>query len=183
MDFRHVIHSRRGVRFHCISCGRCCSGESEGLVFLYRDDIRTITTYLKISEADFLLTYCDVVDVAYKGDYVPTIILKLNAATSNCILQKKDGTCLIYPVRPFQCASFPFWQLNLANEQAWVKIKKACPGFSAKIHGHLYTIDEIKAFLDKELQLEDGHSHLLEQNDFKLSTIYPCLEKKKQHRT
>ncbi|OLS15930.1 MAG: putative Fe-S oxidoreductase [Promethearchaeota archaeon CR_4] len=178
MELQQVIHSRKGVRFHCASCGRCCSGESEGLVFLYRDDIRNIASFLMMSEAYFLLNYCDVVDAAYKSAYVPTIIIKLNPNTSSCLFQKNDGNCTIYPVRPFQCVSFPFWHLNLVNEQSWERIKENCPGLSTPKQGHLYTIEEINVFLDKERQLEDDYFQFLEQNDFKLTKIYPCLEKK-----
>jgi Fe-S-cluster containining protein len=178
VDWREVIRSRRGVRFQCHACGHCCSGESEGLVFIYDEEIRAISTHLKMSETDFLYTYCDVVEAAYKGEYVPTIVIKMNPNTNNCIFQQANDSCIIYPVRPFQCRSFPFWTLNVENAITWEKLKEICPGFSRSKGGHLYTLDEIQALLDKEKLLEDEHYRRLLENDFKLSALYPCLEKK-----
>lgn len=173
-----VIQSQRGVWFKCLACGLCCSGESEGLVFIYKEEIQRICSYLKLSEADFLQLYCDVVDAAYKDGFLPTIVLQMNPTTQNCIFQEANNTCRIYPVRPFQCASFPFWALNVRNTEAWNKVKDTCRGFETKGEGHLYSLNEIKTFLDKEKALEDEHYKRLLEHDFKLSAIYPCLEQK-----
>lgn len=44
----------------------------------------------------------------------------------DCIFH--DGGCSIYPVRPAQCRTFPFWLKNLRNEQAWQDTAAGCPG-------------------------------------------------------
>lgn len=178
MDLPDVIQSQTGVRFQCVACGHCCSGESEGLVFIYKREIQAICAYLKIPEATFLRTYCDVVEAAYNDEYVPTIVIKMNPNTQNCIFQQANGSCKLYPVRPFQCASFPFWVLNVRDAAAWEKVKEKCPGFSVTKGGHVYTLDEIKEYLDKEKALEDEHYKRLLENDFKLSAIYPSLKQK-----
>ncbi len=178
MDLADVIHSQSGVRFQCVACGHCCSGESEGLVFIYKGEIQAICSYLKMSEAEFLRSYCDIVEAASKEGYVPTVVLKMNPMTQNCTFQQMNGSCKIYPARPFQCKSFPFWALNVRNPATWEKVKETCRGFSRKKEGHLFTLDEIRTFLDEERRLEDEHYKKLLENDFKLSALYPCLKQK-----
>ena len=36
--------------------------------------------------------------------------------------------CGIYPVRPLQCRTWPFWPENLINESAWKRAARGCPG-------------------------------------------------------
>ena len=36
--------------------------------------------------------------------------------------------CTIYPVRPRQCRTWPFWNSNLESPEDWESIKEGCPG-------------------------------------------------------
>ena len=50
-----------------------------------------------------------------------------------CFLERApDGkrTCGIYPVRPLQCRSWPFWDGNLASEDTWKEAASDCPGMN-----------------------------------------------------
>ncbi len=52
-------------------------------------------------------------------------------ANFDCIfLQRADGkaTCGIYPVRPMQCRTWPFWEMNLQTPAAWTHAASRCPG-------------------------------------------------------
>jgi len=44
------------------------------------------------------------------------------------VLPMKRRGCSIYPVRPLQCRTWPFWHGNLASRQAWDLASKKCPG-------------------------------------------------------
>lgn len=64
--------------------------------------------------------------------------------TKDCIfLQKIDSQkkCTIYPVRPNQCRTWPFWSDNLANPDAWNKAAQKCPGVN---RGKGYSFEEIE---------------------------------------
>ena len=62
--------------------------------------------------------------------------------TGDCIFF--DSGCTIYPVRPTQCRTFPFWKENLTNPGAWEQTAKNCEG----IHqGKTYSEEEIDALL------------------------------------
>jgi Fe-S-cluster containining protein len=50
--------------------------------------------------------------------------------------------CGIYPVRPLQCASYPFWFSNLRSETRWRALRRGCPGID---QGRLYGKEEILA--------------------------------------
>jgi hypothetical protein len=55
--------------------------------------------------------------------------------------------CGIYPVRPLQCRTWPFWEGNLESEKAWKRTKKKCPGLDT---GRPFSADEIVALRDAE---------------------------------
>jgi hypothetical protein len=50
--------------------------------------------------------------------------------------------CTVYEARPRQCRTWPFWDSNLKDPQAWAETCEVCPG-SGK--GKLYQIDQIEA--------------------------------------
>ena len=49
--------------------------------------------------------------------------------------------CSIYPVRPHQCRTWPFWPGNLADPQSWVEAQLRCPGIN---RGPIHLCDEIE---------------------------------------
>lgn len=63
-----------------------------------------------------------------------------------CVFFEKQG-CRIYPVRPRQCRTFPFWTANLRSEVRWQKISRACRGIGK---GRQYTKSEILDILADE---------------------------------
>jgi Fe-S-cluster containining protein len=67
-----------------------------------------------------------------------------HSGTKDCIfLREIDGKkrCVIYPVRPSQCRSWPFWARNLASPDAWNKAGQKCGGIN---RGKLYSFEEIQ---------------------------------------
>jgi len=53
-----------------------------------------------------------------------------------------DEGCTIYPERPRQCRTFPFWSESLRSREDWSKLKEFCHGVDT---GRLYPLEEIQA--------------------------------------
>ena len=125
-----------GLHFECMQCGRCCSGPGEGYIWVTKPEIQIIADFLKISVEQLRRKFLKRVGLR-------TTIIE-HPGTKDCILlhdiagQKK---CLIYPVRPSQCRTWPFWSDNLADPNDWNKAAQKCPGIN---HGRLYTCEEIE---------------------------------------
>ena len=47
-------------------------------------------------------------------------------------LKRENGKalCSIYPVRPVQCRTWPFWSSNLRSREAWESAANNCPGMN-----------------------------------------------------
>lgn len=125
-----------GLHFECIQCGRCCSGPGEGYIWVTKPEIEFIADFLKISIGQLRKQYLRRVSLR-------TTIIE-HHATRDCIfLQNIEGRkiCVIYPVRPSQCRTWPFWSDNLSNSNNWNKAAQKCPGINK---GKLYTCEEIE---------------------------------------
>jgi Fe-S-cluster containining protein len=53
----------------------------------------------------------------------------------------KTRGCTIYPVRPRQCRTWPFWDSNLESPEAWDDVKVTCPGAG---RGNFFSLEEIE---------------------------------------
>jgi len=139
-----------GLHFECMQCGRCCAGPSEGYIWVTRAEIKLIADFLKMTEAQLRQKYLKRVGLR-------TTIIE-HHFTKNCIFLKhgsilcplgatkdelhgKQKNCLIYPVRPNQCRTWPFWPSNLKSPDIWNETAKKCPGIN---RGRFYSFEEIK---------------------------------------
>jgi Fe-S-cluster containining protein len=50
---------------------------------------------------------------------------------------------MIYPVRPMQCRTWPFWDQNLKNGKAWKSASERCPGMCDAEAPH-YALEHIE---------------------------------------
>ena len=105
-----------GIFFQCRRCGRCCTGDP-GAVYVGQDEIRKIAQFLLIPVPRFIRKSL----YRYKDSY------SISEDNQGRCLFYENG-CAIYPVRPIQCRTFPFWFNNLRSEQKWRQIEKECPG-------------------------------------------------------
>jgi hypothetical protein len=51
-----------------------------------------------------------------------------------------NGKCNIYPVRPTQCRTWPFWLSNVRTKADWAEVHEDCPGIG---QGKLHSREEI----------------------------------------
>ncbi|MGM0439728.1 MAG: YkgJ family cysteine cluster protein [Chlamydiota bacterium] len=114
---------KEGLPFECQGCGRCCTGCS-GYVWLTEAEIKRIAAFLDLNIYDFTFKYVRQV----KGRY-SLIEIKRPNGDYDCVFLK-EGRCTIYPVRPVQCSTFPWWPHNLKSSETWQQAGKECPGIS-----------------------------------------------------
>ena len=58
-----------------------------------------------------------------------------------------DRGCTVYPARPQQCRTFPFWPANLKTRGAWEEVAHDCPGVGK---GKLYPLEAIRRIVRGE---------------------------------
>lgn len=128
-----------GLRFSCVQCSHCCKDEP-GYVFLSEKEISIIHKHLGLSQENFIKTYCKKVQMG--TFYMLSIIERPN---NDCIFLTDSG-CSIYPVRPIQCRSYPFWAALVESQEDWDRESEECPGIN---HGELHKKEEIEEWLEK----------------------------------
>jgi hypothetical protein len=125
-----------GLHFECQQCGKCCSGPSEGYIWVTRPEIQLIADFLKIPAKQLQRDYLKHVGLR------TTIIEQPNS--KDCIfLREINGQkkCMIYPVRPSQCKAWPFWSSNLTAPFAWNRATQRCNGIN---RGRFFSFEEIE---------------------------------------
>ena len=126
----------QGLRFSCLGCGRCCSGEPGAIYFTEQEEER-ICGHLNISKDRFRREY-----VTDRWEY-PSIGEKKNG---ECLFYNPDtARCGIYTVRPSQCRTWPFWPELLESPGEWARASRRCPGIN---DGRLWTEKEIRSILE-----------------------------------
>ncbi len=104
----------------CLSCeGNCCVGES-GYIWCNPKEIEVMADFFDLNPKDFIEK--NMQKVGYKLSLKEIKI----AQSYNCIFFNLDKkACKIYPVRPYQCRTFPFWEHFKNNIK---EVEKECPG-------------------------------------------------------
>lgn len=128
IDFERPYFFDPGLRFACQGCGACCTG-APGTIYVHPIEIERIARHLGIKAASFIDQYL----YPFKDSY------SIDEDEQGACLFYNNG-CRIYPVRPLQCRTFPFWFSNLRSMSRWQRIQQECPGIGC---GRLYTKAEI----------------------------------------
>ena len=125
-----------GLRFECTQCGDCCSG-APGIVYVSDEEIEKIAAF--IGRPGKGLPKSHLRSVGKK------ISLTEDKKTGDCCFLKtgRNGTrsCSIYPVRPLQCRTWPFWNYNLEDRDAWDAAAAECPGMNRGTHHDFVQIE------------------------------------------
>ncbi len=115
-----------GLAFECEQCGRCCAGPEEGFVWVTDEDIQAIAAHLGMT--------VEQVRKRYVRRAVRRLSLVEDPTTRDCVFLRRDAEgnshCEIYPVRPVQCRTWPFWPGNLRSPNAWARAGERCPGIN-----------------------------------------------------
>jgi len=111
---KHLI---KPENFNCLRCGACC--RVPGYVTLEAGEIEAIAAFLGLDTYTFTEKYTRVT--------LDRNALSLTEdADGRCICLQPDNTCMIQPVKPAQCRSFPFlWRSK--------KLEQCCPALRAKL--------------------------------------------------
>jgi uncharacterized protein len=118
-DSRPWYH--QGLRFTCTQCGHCCTG-APGNVWVTKEEIAAIAGFLGIAVDELEARHVRVV-----GNR--KTLVDLPHANWDCtFLDPEKRNCQIYPVRPRQCRTWPFWDSNIKTPDAWRATCEACPG-------------------------------------------------------
>jgi Fe-S-cluster containining protein len=121
-----------GLSFQCTRCGACCTG-APGFVWVNIEEITRLAEYRGESVEQFSLAFVRRVGNRYSLKEKPG---------GDCIFWDKKAGCTVYPARPTQCQTWPFWPENIETSEAWEHVKSVCPG-SGK--GQWFSVEEIRA--------------------------------------
>ena len=123
-----------GLQFSCHQCNNCCRGAQPGWVYVSPQQIERIARFLELGQRTFTKRF-----LTKDENGKPVLRLKPNG---DCIFW--DDGCNVYPARPRQCRTFPFWPENLESPEAWQALKQFCHGVD---QGRLYPLSEIQSVL------------------------------------
>ncbi len=121
----------KGLKFECTKCGKCCRGEP-GFVWVNGAEIVSIAGFLGVG-LETLESSC----IRRAGERM-TLREKPNG---DCVFWENGIGCRIYPVRPTQCRTWPFWKQNITTPQAWRRVSERCQGIG---RGKTYRAEEIR---------------------------------------
>jgi Fe-S-cluster containining protein len=119
-----------GLRFTCTRCGHCCTGEP-GYVWVNEEELQALAEFRGEPVEETRERYTRWTS---RGR---TLREKTNG---DCVFYDRHAGCTVYPVRPAQCRTWPFWESNLATQEDWEHTCKVCPGSG---QGELIPVEEI----------------------------------------
>lgn len=123
---------REGLAFTCTQCGSCCTG-APGYVWVNAEEITRLAEFRGETLTEFGSRFLRRV-----GDRLSLI----ERPGGDCIFWDRSIGCTVYPARPAQCQTWPFWSENIESAEAWGHVTQGCPG-SGK--GQVFSVEEIRA--------------------------------------
>ncbi|MGA2441184.1 MAG: YkgJ family cysteine cluster protein [Tepidisphaeraceae bacterium] len=149
-----------GLRFTCMQCGNCCSG-NPGYVWIGRREIAKLVEILGISRKELIETYCRKMGrrIALKeirnprhGGHDCVFMKEVPASPGDGKALPPDGKvvhpkriCTVYEARPLQCRTWPFWEGNLMSPKAWARASRTCMGMD---RGEFFDRERIEKLRD-----------------------------------
>jgi len=135
-----------GLQFTCTQCGNCCTGEP-GFVWISEREIKRLAKYLNVSIETVRDNHCRKIGDRWALQERRNPI----HGGHDCVFLKDDNhgrrSCSVYPARPLQCRTWPFWPGNLASQKAWNYAARRCHGMNT---GRTFSKTEIESLQDCE---------------------------------
>ena len=119
-----------GLSFRCTQCGDCCTG-APGFVWVSDEEIAAIAEFLHEPVEQVTAVYTH---VAHRGRSLR------ERTNGDCVFYDKTAGCTIYPARPGQCRTWPFWDSNIKTPKDWQQTCEICPGSG---QGDVIPVEEI----------------------------------------
>src|SRR5512135_726725 len=94
---------RDGLAFECTRCGACCTG-APGYVWMNVEEIARLAAFRGEAIAQFSKRFVRRVGHRYSLIETPG---------GDCVFWDRQAGCTVYPARPVQCQTWPFWPENL----------------------------------------------------------------------
>jgi len=91
-------------------------------VYLSKQESERIRAYLQLSQRWFRRRYLQRQD---DGEQVLA-----SGSDGRCIFLDTRGKCRVYPVRPVQCRTYPFWPELVGSAAAWNREARRCEGIN-----------------------------------------------------
>ena len=168
-------------------CGKCCRGKNEGQVYLYNEDIFRLAAILNLNGKSglrkFAEYYVKVINDSFfwkepgaqkgKNYKFKTLCFKFTGEDEHCHFLK-DNSCSVHKARPFQCRSFPFWQMMVSSRKNIENYKKKCKGLQL-LKGKFYSKEEILDWAKLEYEIEKKYFLEMKKNKFNILKVYPFL--------
>lgn len=121
-----------GLNFTCSQCGDCCTG-APGVVWVEEDELREIAEHLDKPIGEIRLFHTRLV----RGR-----VSLVEHQNGDCtFFDPETRGCTVYPVRPIQCRTWPFWQSNLESEDKWKQVCQDCPGAG---QGAFFSLEQVQ---------------------------------------
>jgi Fe-S-cluster containining protein len=107
-------------RFRCQRSGNCCS-RPEGEVPVGPADVARIAKHLRLSEDAVRSRF-----LTRRGDRL------IDGQGGRCVFLEdgREAACSIYPARPKQCRTWPFWPELLRSPESLREAMRMCPGIT-----------------------------------------------------
>jgi Fe-S-cluster containining protein len=158
-----------GLDFTCTTCGNCCTG-GPGFVWVTDEEIERAAAHLQVGVKEFrrLFTRRVTGKVSFKevrrtnGLHDCVFLTELPADRPPGAAGESGGgtrelgpdepvplgrrVCGIYPVRPLQCRTWPFWPENMRTKASWNRAAKGCPGMNRD--GRHFSREQAEAIRD-----------------------------------
>jgi Fe-S-cluster containining protein len=135
-DYRPPYFFDAGIRFQCRRCGACCTGDP-GIIRISNPEILMLADFLKMTASDLTRIHLRPITSGFSI---------AEEADGRCRFY--DQGCRIYPVRPLQCRTYPFWFNLMRASRQWEKAMKECPGIG---NGTLYPRERILDIVSKTM--------------------------------
>ncbi|MEE9378921.1 MAG: YkgJ family cysteine cluster protein [Candidatus Lokiarchaeia archaeon] len=178
-----------GIEFSCQLCGKCCTGFKEGEVYLYKEDILRLAKAIgfdgKKGLIEFAEKYLKVINDSFfwkepgaqrgKTYRYKTLGFKFTGEYEHCHFLK-DNECSVHKARPFQCRSFPFWQMMVSSKKNFDNYTKKCKGLQV-LKGQYYSSTEILNWAQLEYEIEENYFFEMKKHNFNILKVYPFLSK------